>query len=257
MNLYMEIPDMNTTLQAAQIATPALSANQTIGQIAVELPGATAVFRRLKLDFCCGGQIPLAQAVAQKGLDLDAVMVELSALQSSDILPGVTEPGELIEHLLTRYHSVHRAQLPELLRMARRVEAVHRDSPDVPAGLADVLEKVEQDLLLHMQKEEEILFPLLKSGGAPLVANPIGMMRSEHVQHSAALDKINALTNDATPPQGACNTWRALYAGIAQFSEDLTQHIHLENNVLFSQFEAAAQPAAASNCGASACACSA
>ncbi|MBY0453446.1 MAG: iron-sulfur cluster repair protein YtfE [Burkholderiaceae bacterium] len=244
---------MNAPL-AATTATP-LSADQSIGQMAVELPGSTAVFRRLKLDFCCGGQISLAKAVADKGLDLVAVMAELAPLQRPSELPAVTEPSVLIDHILERYHEVHRAQLPELVRMARRVEAVHRDHPDVPAGLADLLETMEQELLAHMQKEETILFPMLKAGGNAFVVHPIGMMRVEHVDHGATLDKLNALTHDATPPAQACNTWRALYAGIAQLGDDLINHIHLENNVLFPQFEAA--PQASGGCAsAGGCACS-
>ena len=238
----------------AAATTPfALSADQQIGQIAVHLPGATAVFRRLKLDFCCGGQIALAQAAADKGLDVNAVLTELTALQRSDAAPEAASPSALIDHILVRYHEVHREQLPELIRMARRVEAVHRDNPQVPAGLADHLEEMHQELLSHMLKEEQVLFPMLKQGGNPFVGQPIGMMRAEHVDHGEALDKLNALTNDATPPQGACNTWRALYAGIAQLGDDLINHIHLENNVLFPRFEASAAPAQA--CATSACGC--
>ena len=110
-----------------------------------------------------------------------------------------------------------------------------------------------------MLKEEQILFPMMKSGGHPFVSQPISMMRHEHVDHGSMLDKVLALTNDATPPQGACYTWRALYAGIAQLNEDLINHIHLENNVLFPQFEGSAQaapPSAASQgCGSGGCGC--
>ena len=88
-----------------------------------------------------------------------------------------------------------------------------------------------------MEKEEGVLFPMLKAGGNPFVVHPIGMMRSEHISHGAQLDRLNAMTQDATAPEGACNTWRALYTGIAQLNDDLINHIHLENNVLFPQFE--------------------
>lgn len=241
----------SSPLTASTVAPDTLEATQSIGQIAVQLPGATAIFRRLKLDFCCGGQISLAQAVADKGLDLQAVMADLAQLKRPTELPTVTEPSVLIDHILERYHEVHRAQLPELIRMARRVEAVHRDHPDVPVGLADFLEETEAELLSHMQKEETILFPMLKAGGNPFAVHPISMMRTEHTSHGLALDKLNALTNDATPPAQSCNTWRALYAGIAQLGDDLINHIHLENNVLFPQFE----PASAGACASSGCAC--
>ena len=222
-------------------------ADQALGQIAVQLPGATAVFRRLKLDFCCGGQISLRQAAQDKQLDLDAVVRELGALERSDAMPAAVTPTELIDHILTRYHAVHRVQLPELIRMARRVEAVHRDHPQVPTGLAELLEQAQEELLDHMAKEEEIIFPNLKAGGTAMVAYPIGIMRQEHTSHGEMLEHLMALTNDAQPPAGACNTWRALYAGIAQLGDDLINHIHLENNVLFPQFEP--KPAAAGGCG--------
>lgn len=244
---------MNARLETTEPGAPALSAEQALGQIAVQLPGATAVFRRLKLDFCCGGQVSLKQAAADKGLDVNAVLAELAALQRSGDVPGVTEPGELIDHILSRYHEVHRAQLPELIRMAHRVEAVHRDHPQVPAGLGDFLEGMQEELLSHMQKEENILFPILKAGGNPFVVQPINVMRIEHVDHGVALEKLAALTNEAQPPAGACNTWRALYAGIAQLNDDLINHIHLENNILFPQFEA--KPVSSGGCGSSGCGC--
>lgn len=233
------------------VAFPILDANQAIGQIAVELPGATAVFRRLKLDFCCGGQISLRQAAADKGLDLAALLAELSALQRPSALPQAGTPAELINHIVARYHDVHRQQLPELIRMAHRVEAVHRGRPGVPAGLGDALQAMHEELLGHMQKEETVLFPMLVSGGGGMAGGPIGVMRAEHTDHGAALEHIAHLTQDMSPPEHACNTWHALYAGLAQLRNDLIDHIHLENNVLFPQFETAS----ADGCGAS-CGCS-
>lgn len=223
----------------AAAATSPIDPSQAIGQIAVQLPGATAVFRRLKLDFCCGGQVSLRQAAGEKGLDLQAVVDELSALQRPNTLPDAGTPSELVDHIVARYHDVHRAQLPELIRMARRVEAVHREHPDVPKDLAEHLEAIETEMLEHMAKEENILFPMLKAGGRGMAVHPIGVMREEHTSHGEQLERLMALTHDATPPQGACNTWRALYAGIDQFADDLIAHIHLENNQLFPQFEPA------------------
>lgn len=212
-------------------------AQQAIGQIAVNLPGSTAVFRRLKLDFCCGGQVALQDACEAKGLPLDAVLAELAQLDRPAVQAAPQAPGAMIDHILERYHAVHREQLPELIRMARRVEAVHRDSPDVPVGLAAHLETMEAELLEHMEKEETVLFPMLKAGGTPMVRHPIAVMRDEHTSHGEQLERLMALSHDATPPPGACNTWRALYAGIAQLSDDLVNHIHLENNLLFPTFE--------------------
>ena len=220
--------------------TPA-QADQSLGSLAVQIPGATAVFRRLKLDFCCGGQQSLDSACANKGLDAQAVLTEIRALQQQKAAPEAPNPTELIDHILQRYHEVHRQQLPELIRMARRVEAVHRDHPQVPKGLADHLESMERELLDHMAKEEQILFPLLKQGGHPMVVHPIGVMRHEHVSHGAQLERLAELTQQHQPPAGACNTWQALYAGTARLSDDLIEHIHTENNLLFPLFEGQAR----------------
>jgi regulator of cell morphogenesis and NO signaling len=233
----------------ATLSNPAITerAQQAIGQIAVELPGATAIFRRLKLDFCCGGQIPLSQACEQKSLDTAAVLEELSRLDRPATQEAPQSPNAMIDHILERFHAVHREQLPELIRMARRVEAVHRDSPHVPHGLAAHLEAMESELLEHMAVEETVLFPALRQGAQSGVGVPIQVMRDEHTGHGEQLERLMALTNDATPPPGACNTWRALYAGIGQLSDDLIQHIHTENNLLFPQFEV--QKGCGSGCG--------
>ena len=216
-------------------------ATQSLGSLAVQIPGATAVFRKLKLDFCCGGQQSLEKACTDKQLDLDTVLGEIRALQTQQPMPAAPSASELIDHILQRYHEVHRQQLPELIRMARRVEAVHRDHPQVPHGLATHLETMEQELLEHMAKEEQILFPLLKQGGHPMVVHPIGMMRHEHVSHGAQIERLAELTQQHQPPAGACNTWQALYAGTARLTEDLIEHIHTENNLLFPAFEGTAQ----------------
>lgn len=234
---------MNITTSDAGLA------GQAIGQIAVELPGATAIFRRLKLDFCCGGQISLQDACAQKGLDTASVLAQLAPLRREEtVAPDAQDPAALIDHILTHYHAVHREQLPELVRMARRVEAVHRDHPAVPVGLATLLESMEAELLEHMEKEEQVLFPALEQDGLG-VDGPIGVLRDEHTGHGALLEQLAALTSDHTPPLGACNTWRALYAGTAQLTEDLISHIHLENNLLFPRFEPAGACGGSCSCG--------
>lgn len=228
---------MSSTLAASLPLSATLLKGLELGQIAVGLPGSTAIFRRHKLDFCCGGKVRLDEACEQKQLDADTVLSELLALDRDSGTTEAGTPAAMIDHILARYHEVHRQQLPELVRMARRVEAVHGDKPDVPAGLADLLEMMQAELFDHMAKEEMILFPMLRAGGSPFAGGPIAVMRMEHSSHGEQIAKLMAMTNDATPPADACTTWRALYAGIAQLVDDLMEHIHLENNRLFVQFE--------------------
>jgi regulator of cell morphogenesis and NO signaling len=226
--------------------------DRSLGDLARSIPGATAVFHRHQLDFCCGGKQSLRNAIAPLALDADALSRELAALQdhpqAQDRDWRTSTVPELIGHILTRYHDRHRQQLPELVRLARRVETVHAERPECPHGLADHLEDMLQQLESHMQKEEQILFPMLQHGVPPVGLPPVQMMRFEHDHHGVALARMVELAHGLAMPRAACNTWRALLAGLHTLREDLMQHIHLENNILFEGLNAAA------DCG-GACAC--
>ncbi|CAB5512915.1 iron-sulfur cluster repair protein YtfE [Achromobacter anxifer] len=211
-------------------------AEQSLGQLARSIPGATQVFHEYQLDFCCGGKKSLAEAAAQRSLDaaqIEARLAELARNPSQETDWGQASTAELVDHILARYHEVHRQQLPELIRLALKVEQVHADSPDCPTGLAEHLRGMQQELESHMQKEEQVLFPMLARGHGAMAGMPIMVMRAEHDDHGVALERLLALTNGITLPRAACNTWRALYLGLRAFKEDLMAHIHLENNILF------------------------
>jgi regulator of cell morphogenesis and NO signaling len=207
-----------------------------LGELAVALPGATEVFRRFKLDFCCGGNQTLAEASAGRGIALETVESALTALDAAGSSAAPPEPVALIDHILTRYHAVHRRELPELAKLARKVEAVHRDHASVPAGLAAALERMGEELESHMAKEEQVLFPLMRRGSHPMIECPIAVMRSEHNEHGERLREIGRLAHDLSLPADACTSWRALYAGVGKLTDDLMEHIHLENNLLFPNF---------------------
>lgn len=207
---------------------------QNVGQIAATVAGATALFRRHKIDFCCGGNVPLASAAAGRGIDALSLSQELAALGGHDTdLPSQTP--ELIRHIVTRFHDTHRRELPELIKLARRVEAVHKDRPEVPAGLADLLAETEASLTSHLAKEENFLFPFMQTGLVP--NGPIAVMRGEHNDEARHIRALQEVTHGFAPPPDACNTWRALYTGVEKFATDLTEHIHIENNILFPRFE--------------------
>ncbi|RBN03305.1 hemerythrin domain-containing protein, partial [Klebsiella pneumoniae] len=126
--------------------------------------------------------------------------------------------------------------------------AIPQDNwPQDPQTRAHIQEKwvepfgdMRQELESHMQKEEQVLFPMLARGHGAMAVMPITMMRMEHDDHGVALERLMALTHDLTLPRAACNTWRALYLGIGTFKQDLMAHIHLENNILFENAEAEA-----------------
>lgn len=212
-----------------------LQADLSLGQIAAEVPGATRLFRQYQLDFCCAGQQSLAEAAARAKLELAPL---LNALQQLQAEPGKrnwseASAAELIEHLLTRYHQRHREQLDELIALAGKVERVHFDHPACPVGLYEHLQDMEEELEAHMQKEEQILFPMIQQGMLAMAGGPIAVMRFEHDHHGEALRSLKRLAHDFQLPEGACHSWRALYLGVEELYNDLLEHIHLENNILF------------------------
>ena len=144
--------------------------------------------------------------------------------------------ARLIEHIKTRYHAVHLRELAWLIRLAGKVEVAHADNAVVPAGLADLLARLRAEMTLHQKREEVVLFPMMLTGGGPMIAAAIATMRAEHDDHGASLSAIDRLTHGRTAPDDACATWRALCTGLTKFHNDLVMHVHLENNVLFPRF---------------------
>jgi regulator of cell morphogenesis and NO signaling len=212
---------------------------RTLGEIAASLPSATSVFRAFKLDFCCGGNAPLAAAAQKRGLDPELVVRELGTLAASgNAVSPELDTATMISEILTRYHEVHRRELPELFKLACKVEAVHGDHMSAPLGLADVLQEMIGELEVHMKKEELILFPAMLRNASSTLQAPISQMRYDHDDHGALLRRLDEITHGFELPEGACRSWQALYAGTRKLADDLAEHIHLENNILFPRFEA-------------------
>ncbi len=219
-------------------ATPALTPDTTVGEIAVDHPLATRVFTRHNIDFCCGGGRPLAEVCTRLGLDTVAVLKEIQQeLASSDEPQRRWDEApleDLIDHILTAYHRPLDEELPRLETMARKVHNVHGEKdPERLAELLAVYLALKTELQEHMMKEEQILFPMIRQGRGAMASGPVSVMMHEHDSAGNALRRLRELTNDYQPPEGACTTWRALWHGLAALETALHEHIHLENNILF------------------------
>ncbi len=219
----------------------------TIGEMVVEDPSRARVFEQFGIDYCCGGKIPLAKSCASRGVDLESVLV---ALEKSDT---TTEPSsdkdwsqepmsDLVDHIVSTHHSYLREEFPRMTTLTERVAVVHGDRHPELLEVRDVFAMMRNELELHMQKEEQILFPMIKqleSGSATAadhcgtIENPIRMMEHEHDVAGDALGKLRALTDGFVIPVGACTKYRVMLDGLAKLEVDLHQHIHKENNILF------------------------
>ena len=201
-------------------------------EIAAFLADATNSFRRDRLDPCCGRGARSADTAPADS----APSIATEPARADFATPAPEATGALVRHILERYHEVHRREVPELIRLARRIEATHHDHPEAPLGLADLLSRVFSEMEQHLQKEEQGLFPMILDGH-PDVEPAIAIMRDDHDDHGKRLRQIEALTHDHTPPDDACAAWRTLYLGAQKFADDLRSHIDLENDVLFPRFE--------------------
>lgn len=212
--------------------------DEQIGQLAVQYPAVTKIFSRYKIDFCCKGNVSLQESCNKKGLNTEQIIEEIQ-----DILNTPTENidnwknaslSDLIDHILVTYHRPLDTELPRLLEMAERVLTVHKDkAPEMLSELAQSVSNLKAELEPHMNKEEQILFPMIKNGQAAMAQGPINVMLQEHDIAGDILKRIRELTNDFQVPENACNTWRALWHGLADIEDSLHIHIHLENNILF------------------------
>ncbi|MFC7333121.1 hemerythrin domain-containing protein [Rhodocista pekingensis] len=150
---------------------------------------------------------------------------------------AVLETPDLIRHILDRHHTGHRRDLAELIPLARRVEQAHAGHAACPEGLADLLAAVRDELESHMEKEEEVLFPMMLVGGSPVIAGPISCMVEEHDDFLEQLDRLEDLAG--TAPPGACGTWTGLCERLGRFVAEARNHVMLENDVLFPRYAAA------------------
>ena len=209
----------------------------TVGRIAAEHPLATRVFARHQIDYCCGGGRPLGEVCAAKGLDPDVVLEEIAMEigPAASVTDWSRAPlSSLIDHIVNTYHVSLAEELPRLEGMAAKVVRVHGDKDPVRlAEMHAVMAALRAELEDHMLKEEQILFPMIRRGHGAGANGPVAVMLREHTEAGAALARLRALTDDYVAPEGACNTWRALFAGLAALETALHEHIHLENNILF------------------------
>ncbi|MFQ5790260.1 MAG: iron-sulfur cluster repair di-iron protein [Acidobacteriota bacterium] len=210
----------------------------TLRDIAVEHPLSTRVLERHGIDFCCGGGVTLQQACERRGLDTETVLNEIRREIAETGVSATRWDEEpltaLVEHILNDYHAPLREELQRLESMARKVYEVHQDEePGMLGELLKVVLGLKVELEQHMLKEEQILFPMIQQGQGWQAEGPVSVMRQEHEEAGAALEKLRKLTKDYEVPEKACTSWRALWAGLEALEKALHQHIHLENNILF------------------------
>lgn len=227
-----------------------ISPQTTVREVAIQTPSSTRLFETLKIDYCCGGNRPLAEACASAGVDVKDVMVMLAEVSKTGSQQTLNfekaSLPELITHILETHHVFTKAEMNRLEALTGKVIAAHGTNHPELIQLGELWEALCADLSPHMFKEEQVLFPYIMSLAqaaehkrpAPVapfgtVKNPIRMMMQEHDGAGDILRELRTVTSDYKIPADACISYQTLYQALEEFEKDLHQHIHLENNILF------------------------
>jgi regulator of cell morphogenesis and NO signaling len=230
-----------------------LTLEKTVGELVTEQPGRSRAFERLGIDYCCGGKRRLRDACERLKLDPATVLRELArADATSSSQPekdwSTAPMSELVEHIVTTHHGYLREALPRLAYLVTKVATVHGSAHPELQKLHRVFSGLQIELEEHMEKEEQVLFPLCRELATARevpefhcgsVNRPIMRMMLEHQDAGDALAEMRALTDNFTPPADACTTYRAMLDGLAELERDMHQHVHKENNLLFPRASAA------------------
>jgi regulator of cell morphogenesis and NO signaling len=229
-----------------------INTTKTVRELTLEIPGATRVFEKAGIDYCCGGGKPFEEACAAAGVSTDEVVRSLEQAGKTSALVGEstewqTQPlSKLTLYIVGKHHVFTRDELARLDALLSKVCSVHGQNHPELFRIQSLFEDLNRDLIPHMQKEEMVLFPyveqmetaVLASKPAPVpffgtVQNPIRMMMMEHETVGEILKQIRHISGGFSVPADGCISYETLYKALDAFEQDLHQHIHLENNILF------------------------
>jgi len=223
----------------------------TLAQIVNNNHQAASIFEKYHLDFCCKGKRSLEQACSEQQLSVSQVADELEDIFAKDNKHQIIEfekmgLTQLADYIVQTHHAYVKNEMPQIYAYLDKISSKHGDRYPELYKIFQTFAAVKEEMEGHMKKEELVLFPRIKeleklanNENANLQLNlgylqsPIYVMEQEHDHAGALLNDIRILSNDYTPPQDACTTFRLSFAALNAFELDLHQHVHLENNMLF------------------------
>lgn len=223
------------------IPSPSVLPTKTIGEIVKNDYRAAAIFRAYQIDYCCGGRVSLHDACSKRNVDEKQLLRKLDDLLQT---PGTENHFSewsmsfLVDYIIENHHRYVRKTLPEIRFLIEKVARVHGEHhPELQKMLA-VFNRLEPDLLAHLEEEESETFPAIKAldaNGTSTVKNPhlYDKLLSDHDAAGGAMAELEELSNGFVPPVDACTSYRTLFHYLADFQLDLHKHVHLENNILF------------------------
>lgn len=216
-----------------------------VGELVAQDYRTASVFKKQGIDFCCNGNRSIAEACDKKQINTAAMIETLEEVMNHTngaVADYNSWPLDLLaDYVEKKHHRYVNEKIVEIAPFLNKVARVHGDRHPELLEVLELFSECAEDLTAHMHKEEQILFPFVRRmvagdlAQAPFgtIQNPINMMMHEHTAEGERFRKVAELTDNYTPPEDACNTYRVTYALLKEFEEDLHLHIHLENNILF------------------------
>lgn len=225
---------------------------KSIGKIVADDYRAARIFQKYQIDFCCGGHLLLQDACRNQGIEPNAIVEEIAALQS--------EPADqsknytawkwpfLVDYIVNVHHSYINEHGPNLSLHTQKTAEVHGERHPEIREIATIFNRMMDELKEHLRKEEESFFPAIKRlsatqkeavspGELDVIRDDLTKLRTEHEPVGDMLHAIRRLSLDFQIPADACNTYTVAYRGLEEFENDLHKHVHLENNILFPKVE--------------------
>ena len=225
--------------------------NKSIAEIVRENQNAGKVFDKYGIDYCCGGKLNFMEYCVKKNLDPILIINEISTDLDYKGQISFEEINNWHADLICDYiEKTHHRYLKEFFEIleAKIEKLVNRHGSNHPEliEIKNVMISAQYELLMHLKKEELILFPaIIKIITAQLnnlpkedfpfgsIANPINAMENEHNHEGERLELLKKLTNNFTPPDDACQTYQSVYRILKEFYDDMHKHVYIENHILF------------------------
>ncbi|EGQ2932141.1 iron-sulfur cluster repair di-iron protein ScdA [Staphylococcus pseudintermedius] len=218
-----------------------IATQDKVADIVTHYPKTADVFRKHGIDFCCGGQISLEEAVSNHPkLSLTPLLQEsedASQQQGEGMQPQYLSVPSLIQYIQARYHDTLREEFKQLTPYVTKLSRVHGPNHPNLVTLKSTFDAFKSAMLTHTDEEDQNAFPkLVRSANGETVEDIDAVVQSlvdDHDEAGALLQQMRELTHDFQPPAEACGTWRLVYDRIAHLERETHAHVHLENHVLF------------------------
>ncbi|MDQ0216439.1 regulator of cell morphogenesis and NO signaling [Oikeobacillus pervagus] len=221
-----------------------------IGEIVNDLPKSSDLFKKNRIDFCCGGNRPIKEAASERGLDAEVLVSTLNGLYEEMNTEGVQQDwmtadlSSIVDYVVNTHHRYLNEEFPQLTPYVTKVLRVHGvDSPHLKE-VHSLFHTIKTELEQHIIKEETELFPYVKiyendpsSENLNKLLAQLDGLESEHDAVGQALKQLRDVTNDFVPPMGACRTYQLVYNRLEALEDDTFRHVHLENNILFKRIK--------------------